>query len=125
MSEDFGSGPPNGLDPVIVGRDAIDEIERVRAPLAVNHLDAAGLLEFLRLGPVGPFLLHLAVRVSTALESFERLLKGLRDIAIVDQAATEVDDFVDVFDEQRTFGLARAASCTGPDFIVRVDTPDQ
>ena len=97
----------------------------VGAVLLVEGLDGAGLLEFLRVCPVGFLLLQLAVGIAAALERLQRLLQGLRHIAVVDHAAPQVDDLVDVLDQQRTFFLAGAAGGARPDFILGVNAADQ
>src|SRR5271165_3869177 len=57
---------PDRLNPVIVGGDAVDEIQRLGGIGAVEYLDVAGWLELFGLCPVSLFLLHLAVGVSAA-----------------------------------------------------------
>ena len=53
--ENLRRGPPNRLHPVIVGSDAVDEIQSVGAVAArPTSLDIAGLLELFGVGPVGP-----------------------------------------------------------------------
>ena len=82
-------------------------------------------LEVFVLGPVGPLLLHLAVGIAAAFQRLERLLQGLRHVAVVDHAAPQVHDLVDVLDQQRAFLLAGAAGGAGPDFVFRVNAADQ
>ncbi len=47
MIEDLGRRPPDRLHPVVVGSDAVDKIQSVRAIVMVKGFDSAGLLEFL------------------------------------------------------------------------------
>ena len=79
------------------------------AVVAIQELDVAGLLEVLVLRPVSLLLLHLAVRIAAALQRLERLLDGLRHVAVIDHAAPQIDDLVDVLDQQRALFFACAA----------------
>ena len=79
-AEDARGGAPDRLDPIVVGGDAVDEVQRVRAAAAVQDRDRA-------LRPVGPLLLHLSERIAAALQRLQRLVKRLRRLAVVDQAA--------------------------------------
>src|SRR5271166_3093683 len=64
--ENLRCRPPDGLHPVVVGGDAVDEVQRVGGIGAVQYLDVAGWLELLVLDPVGLLLLHLSVGVAAA-----------------------------------------------------------
>ena len=123
--EDFGCGAPNGLDPVIVGSDAVDEIQSVGLVLPIQGLHLAGWPKFFGVGPVGSFLFHLAVRISATLQCFERFLQGLRHIPVVDHAPAQIDHLVDILDQQRAFFLASAAGGAGPDFILGINAANQ
>ncbi len=93
--------------------------------LPFSTLTSQLLLKLFVLAPVGFLLFHLAVGIAAALQRLQRLLDGLRYVAVVDQAAPQVDDLVDVFDQQRTFFFAGAAGSAGPDFVFRVNAADQ
>ena len=75
----------------------------------------------LALGPVGFLLLHLAVGIAAALQRLQRLLQGLGHIAVIDHAAPQIDDLVDVLDQQRAFFLASAAGRARPDFVFGIN----
>ena len=114
-------GAPDRLHAVVVGSDAVDEVQRVRIALGVRGLDIARLRELFGLGPLGPFLLHLAVGIAAALQRLQRLLQGLGHVAVIDHAAPQIDDLVDVLDQQRAFLLASAAGRARPDFVFGVN----
>ena len=92
---------------------------------AVQNRHLARLLELGGFGPFGALLLHLAVRIAAALQRLQRLLQRLRHVAVVNHAATQIDDLVDVLDQQRAFFFARAAGRAGPDFILGINAADQ
>ena len=79
-AEDAGGGAPDRLGPIVVGGDAVDEVQRVCAAIAVQDADRA-------LRPVGALLFHLSERIPAAFERLQRLVKRLRRLAVVDQAA--------------------------------------
>ena len=124
VREDPSRGARDRLHAIVVGGNAIDEIEGIGGVLG-ERLDRADLLELFVGGPVGSLLLHLAVWIATALECLQRLLEGLRNVAIVDHAPPQVHDLVDVLDQQRAFFLARAACGAGPDFVFGIDAADE
>ena len=124
MVENLRRCPPDRLHPVVVGGNAVDEIQGVGAVLLVEDLDVAGLLELLRVCPVGFLLLHLAVGIAAALERLQWLLQGLGHISVIDHAPPQIDDLVDVLDQQRAFFLASAAGGAGPDFIFGINAAD-
>ena len=101
----------NRLHPVVVGGNAVDEIQGVRTIVPVQNLHATGLLELFGFDPIGFFLLHLAVGITAALQRLERFLQGLGHISVVDHAAAQIDDLVDVLRQQRAFFFTRATSC--------------
>ena len=80
--------------------------------------------EVLGLRPVGALLLHLAVGIAAALQRLQRFLQGLRYIAVIDQAAPQIHDLVDVLDQQRTFLFAGATGGAGPDFVLGINAAD-
>lgn len=118
VPEDPRGGQPDRLDPIVVGCDAIDDVERVCAARTIQDRGCVP-------SPVGALLLHFAEGITAAFERLQGFVKGLRRLAVVDQAAPQVDDFVDIFNQQRAFRLAGAASRTGPDLIFREQASDQ
>src|SRR4030095_3885507 len=95
ICEDPGSRTRDRLHAVVVGSDAVDEVESVGG-LIRECLDLAGLLKIFVANPVCSLFLHLAVWVAAALNRLQWLLKGLRNIAVVDHSPTQVNNLVDV-----------------------------
>ena len=103
---------------IVVGSDAVDEVQR----LACRHpgsrrsgsrtAPCAQSARFFSILPNG------FPRLSSA---FRGLCKRLRRLAVVDHAAPQIDDLVDVFNKQRAFRLAGAAGGARPDFILGVN----
>ena len=73
----------------------------------------------------GPFLLHLAVGITAALEGLQWLLQGLRYVAVIDHAPPQIDDLVDVLDQQRAFFFTGTAGRARPDFVFGINATDQ
>src|SRR5271167_4685535 len=120
--QDLRRCPPDRLQPVIVGSNAVDTIQSVRtvtvgAMLLVQRLDRADLLKLLGVGPVGLLFFHLAVRIAATLQRLQWLLQRLRYVPIVNHAPPQIDDLIDVLHQQRTFCFTSAASSAGPDFV--------
>ena len=109
---------------VVVGSNAVDEVQGASAIVSVERLDLAGSLELFDLRPVGFFLFHLPVWIAAIVEGLQRLLQRLGHIAVIDHPTPEVDDFVDVLEQQRAFFFACAASCARPDFVFRINIAD-
>ncbi len=120
MVEDLRRRPADRLHAVVVGGDAVDEIQSVGGPFLPSDFDLA-VLELFGLRPVGPLLLHLAVGIATALQRLQWFLQRLRHISVVDHAPPQIDDLVDVLDQQRAFFFASAAGRAGPDFIFGIN----
>src|SRR5689334_22969962 len=123
--EDSRRGSSDRLHAIVVRGDTVDEIQNVSVVLAVEDLDLRGSLELRILRPVRSLFLHLSVSVAATFQCLQRLLNGLRYVPVVDHAAPEIDDLVDVLDEERTLLLTRSASGAGPDFVLRENIADQ
>ena len=72
--EDSRRGACDRLHAVVIGRNAVHEVECAGAIL-IESSHFTGLLKVLGVGPVGPLFLQLAVRIAAALQRFQRFLQ--------------------------------------------------
>jgi hypothetical protein len=119
--ENSRGSAPDRLHAVVVGSDTVHEVQRIRATLGVRGLDGARLRELFGLGPLSPFLLHLAVGIAAALEGLQRFLQRLGYVAVVDHAPPQIDNLVDVLDQQRAFFFTGTTGRTRPDFVFGIN----
>src|SRR5664279_2559551 len=125
MIENLRCGASNRLHAVIVGSNTVDEIQSVRGLAAAQDRNVAGLLEIGELRPLRSFLFHLPVRIAAAFQRLERFLEGLRHVPVVDHAAPQINDLVDILDQQRAFFLASTTCRARPDFILGENSTDE
>ena len=108
--------PCDVLHTVIIRGNAVHKIQCLGFITVFKKLDITGFRKGFY--PLRPFFLHLAPGIAPFFQSFEGFLKRLRHHPFIHHAPPQIHNLVDVFDKNRTFGLAGPAGGAGPDFIL-------